>query len=70
MHAYRHERLPEVDRRPPLRECTRERVPLQWAATQLNLATVIESLGERESGTEHLLEAVDVYREAFREYTR
>jgi hypothetical protein len=54
-----------------LKECTRERVPLEWATTQNNLGTALLALGEREGGTERLEEARaaiasarDVYREA------
>jgi hypothetical protein len=36
----------------------RERVPLQWAATQNNLGIALETLGEREEGTARLEEAV------------
>jgi len=32
-------------------ELTRERVPLQWAMTQVSLGNALERLGERESGT-------------------
>ena len=49
---------------------TRERVPLDWAATQNNLGNALERLGERESGTGKLEEAVAAYREALKEYTR
>jgi len=48
----------------------REHVPLDWAATQNNLGLVLETLGERESGTTKLEEAVAAYREALKEYTR
>src|SRR5438270_7231514 len=51
-------------------ESTRERAPLQWAMTQNNLGTVLAPLGERESGTTRLEEAVTAYREALREWTR
>ena len=34
-----------------LEEWTRERVPLDWAVTQINLGTALRRLGERESGT-------------------
>jgi hypothetical protein len=40
-----------------LEERTRDRVPLDWAMTQNNLGTALETLGERESGTAHLTEA-------------
>ncbi|MGC2546672.1 MAG: hypothetical protein WA426_12550, partial [Silvibacterium sp.] len=36
---------------------TRERVPLDWAATQNNLGSVLGTLGEQESGTGWLEEA-------------
>jgi hypothetical protein len=36
-------------------------VPLDWAMTQNNLGVALESLGERESGTGHLEEAVAAY---------
>ncbi|MEM7067143.1 MAG: tetratricopeptide repeat protein, partial [Cyanobacteria bacterium P01_B01_bin.77] len=42
-----------------LLERTRERVPLSWAMTQNNLGTALRTLGERESGTERLEDAVD-----------
>jgi tetratricopeptide (TPR) repeat protein len=48
----------------------RERVPLQWAATQNNLGNALRVLGERESGTAMLQQAVSAYREALRERTR
>ena len=41
-----------------LEERRRERVPLQWAMTQNNLGTALSTLGERESGTGCLEEAV------------
>jgi hypothetical protein len=36
---------------------TRDRMPLEWAATQNDLGTAFRVLGERESGTAHLEEA-------------
>ena len=45
-------------------------MPLEWAATQTNLGTALWSLGERESGTAQLEEAVAAFREALKEYTR
>jgi len=48
----------------------RERVPLDWAATQNNLGNALQTLGERESGTAGLEEAVAAYREALKEWTR
>jgi phage gp16-like protein len=37
--------------------------------TQMNLGNALETLGERESGTGKLEEAVAAYREALKEYT-
>jgi tetratricopeptide (TPR) repeat protein len=42
----------------------RDRVPTGWAMTQTNLGNALESLGERESGTERLQQAVAAYRAA------
>ena len=56
--------------REALKEYTRERVPLDWAMTQNNLGDCASRLGERESGTGRLEEAVAAYREALRECTR
>ena len=56
--------------REALKEYTRERVPLQWAATQNNLGSALSTLGERESGPARLEEAVAAYREALKEKTR
>ncbi len=56
--------------RAALEERTRERVPLDWAATQNNLGNALWTLGERESGTGRLEEAVAAYREALKERTR
>jgi hypothetical protein len=53
-----------------LEEYTRERVPLEWARTQHNLGSALSSLGERESGTARLEEAVAAYRAALEERTR
>jgi tetratricopeptide (TPR) repeat protein len=49
---------------------SRERVPLDWAATQNDLGITLRTLGERESGTERLKEAVAAYRAALEERTR
>jgi hypothetical protein len=51
-------------------ERTRERVPLDWAMTQNNLGNALGTLGERESGTARLEEAVAAYRAALTERTR
>ena len=56
--------------REALKEWTRERVPLDWAMTQNNLGTALARLGERESGTARLEEAVAAFREALKERTR
>jgi tetratricopeptide (TPR) repeat protein len=56
--------------RATLEEYARERVPLDWAATQNNLGNALWRLGERESGTARLEEAVVAYRAALEEYTR
>ena len=59
--------------RPIARRCeerTRERVPLDWAQTQSNLGNALRALGERESGTARLEEAVAAYRAALEERTR
>ena len=58
---------------PPIaRPCrnTRERVPLDWAGTQMNLGNALRVLGERESGTARLEEAVAAFRDALQELTR
>jgi exonuclease VII small subunit len=44
--------------------------PLDWAMTQNNLGNALRVLGERESGTARLEEAVAAYRDALQEYTR
>jgi hypothetical protein len=48
----------------------RERVPLDWAGTQIALGTALGALGERESGTGKLEEVVAAYRAALEEWTR
>jgi tetratricopeptide (TPR) repeat protein len=58
-----------------LEERTRERVPLDWAATQNDLGAALTRLGERESGAPdagrgRLEEAVAAYRLALEERTR
>jgi Tetratricopeptide repeat len=45
-------------------------IPLDWATTQNNLGTALSTLGERESGTARLEEAVAAYRAALEENTR
>ncbi|MEM1040265.1 MAG: tetratricopeptide repeat protein, partial [Pseudomonadota bacterium] len=56
--------------RAALEEYTKERVPLDWAATQNNLGNALTTLGQRESGTARLDEAVAAYRAALEEYTQ
>ena len=41
-----------------LKERSRERVPLDWATTQNSLGNALATLGERESDTGRLEEAV------------
>ncbi|MGD0663490.1 MAG: tetratricopeptide repeat protein, partial [Syntrophorhabdales bacterium] len=53
-----------------LKEHTRERMPLDWAATQNNQCVVLRMLGEREGGTKRLEEAVEACREALKERIR
>ena len=45
-------------------------MPLDWARTQNNLGNALWTLGERESGTARLEEAVAAYRAALQERTR
>ena len=45
-------------------------MPLDWATTQNNLGNALRMLGERESGTARLEEAVAAYRAALEEWTR
>jgi tetratricopeptide (TPR) repeat protein len=52
------------------KERSRERVPLDWAATQKNLGRALLRLGAREPGTLRLEAAVAAYPEALKEYTR
>ena len=56
--------------RAALEEYRREGVPLDWAMTQNNLGNALYTLGERESGTTRLEEAVAAYRAALEERTR
>jgi tetratricopeptide (TPR) repeat protein len=56
--------------REALKEYTRERVPVEWAATQHNLGVTLTRLGRRESGTEKLEEATAAFRDALKERTR
>nr|MDJ0823324.1 hypothetical protein [Paracoccaceae bacterium] len=56
--------------RAALEERTRDRVPLDWAATQNNLGNALRNLGEREIGAARLEESVVAYRAALEERTR
>jgi tetratricopeptide (TPR) repeat protein len=56
--------------RAALEERTRERVPLDWAMTQVNLGNALNILGERENGTTRLEQACAAYRAALEEQTR
>jgi tetratricopeptide (TPR) repeat protein len=59
-----------IDRRTRLVDLNpRERVPLEWAESQNNLGIALSTLGERESGTAKLQEAVVAFREALKEHT-
>jgi tetratricopeptide (TPR) repeat protein len=42
----------------------------RWAMTQMNLGNALQTLGERESGTTRLEQAVSAYQEALKEQTR
>jgi tetratricopeptide (TPR) repeat protein len=60
-----------IELRKRLLELTpRERAPLQWARTQNSLGLALLHLGERESGTAKLEQAVAAFREALKERTR
>ncbi len=58
---YRNEALPRA---------LRENAPLDWALTQMDLGNALRSLGERESGTVRLDEAVCAFHLALQEFTR
>jgi tetratricopeptide (TPR) repeat protein len=49
---------------------SRDASPQDWATTQNNLGNALFRLGERESGTKHLEEAVAAYGAALEEWTR
>ena len=53
-----------------LEQNSRERTPLVWAMTQCNLGLALLRLGERESGTARLEEAVTCFRLSLEERTR
>jgi hypothetical protein len=56
--------------RAALKERTREQAPLDRAETQNNLGMTLAVVGERESGTAPLEDAISAYRAALEEYTR
>jgi hypothetical protein len=56
--------------RAALGELTRDRVPLDWAATQMSLGRALAGLGWREGKMELLEQAVAAYRAALEELTR
>ena len=49
---------------------TRERAPLDWAMTQNNLANDLKNLGEWETGTEYLEQAVEACRVVLNAFDR
>ena len=53
-----------------LKERTRDRVPQDWAMTEMNLGAALQTLGERETDTARLEAAVTHYENALKEYTR
>jgi len=53
-----------------LRDNTRDKAPLAWANTQVNLGSALMRLGERESSTMHLEEAIVAFRNALEVNTR
>ena len=52
-----------------LKELTRSAAPLDWAMTQNNLGVALGTLGERESDSVRLKEAVAAFQEALKERT-
>jgi hypothetical protein len=44
--------------------------PIDWAKTQNNLDVALAAIGERESGTQHLTDAVAAFRAALQERTQ
>jgi tetratricopeptide (TPR) repeat protein len=53
-----------------LKEYTQDRVPLDWAGTQNNLANALRAVGEREGNSDRLEEAVTAFRETLKEWTQ
>ena len=56
--------------RAALKVRTREGVPLAWTGTQSNLGNAVAALGERESGTARLEQAVQTYHAVLEVRTR
>src|ERR1700734_3105063 len=54
--------------RAALNENTRDRVPLEWARTQMNLGNALERLGERKKSAKDMEEAVESMRGAVEVY--
>ena len=50
-----------------LKERTRERAPLEWAATQNDLGVALAKLAERDNRPGRLEKAITAYREALKE---
>jgi tetratricopeptide (TPR) repeat protein len=59
-----------IEKRKQLIELTPRERALDWGQQQANLGNALSVLGERESGTARLEEALSVYREALKELTR
>jgi tetratricopeptide (TPR) repeat protein len=55
--------------RAALEERPRERVPLDWAMTQMNLGNALRTLGQRDSGTARLEEAVTAWNACLEVFT-
>ena len=49
---------------------TRQRVPLEWAATEANIGNTLLTIGRQTSGTTETQEAVVAYRQTLQEVTR
>ena len=49
-----------------LKECTRDRFPSNWALTQADRGDALRIIGERETGTAALNEAVSAFNEALK----
>jgi tetratricopeptide (TPR) repeat protein len=56
--------------RAALGEYRRDRVPLDWAMTQMNLGNALSALGGRENGAARIKEAVAAHHAALEEYKR